>query len=174
MTKTKTTTKTTAETDTRTATQPLYTKAGGQRAHLRGCPHIVGLEVARLPDGDTSLPACRWTWTELNNVGRIPQKSVDSALRELGASPTDRPQMVKLLKGVARDDVHLPPSRAYVALSLDGLAVAWAGKTYVQIGEEFDPLPSHRAGTTEVSELWGEPCDQCFQERARNGTCNCG
>ncbi len=152
----------------------LYRTATGERAHLRGCPHVVGLDVTPVDEGDTALPTCRWTWTELTGVGRIPQRSVDSGLRELGVDPADRPGMVRSLKPVAFDDVHLPPSRAYLALVKDGRGVAWAGKTYVQLGDDFQPLPKHRTGTTTVSELWGEPCDECFQERARNGTCNCG
>jgi hypothetical protein len=169
-----TTTETTPQTATETAGDTLYRTADGQRAHLRGCPHIVGLEVVPIAAGDTTVPTCRWSWTELSGVGRIPQRSVDSGLRELGVSPTNRPAMVKLLKGVPWDDVHLPPSRAYLALSLEGRSVAWAGKTYLQIGEQYLPMPDHRTGTTTVSELWGEPCDDCFQARARNGTCNCG
>ena len=168
-------TKTEIEPDS--STQTLYRTDGGQRAHLRGCPHIVGLDVVPVPDGDTSLPVCRWTRAELAGAGRIPQKTLDGALREFGASPLARPKIVKLLKGVEHDAVYLPQSRSYVALSLRDRSVAWAGKTYVQIGEEFVPLPDYQGGAGGgpfVSELWGEPCEECFQERARNGTCSCG
>lgn len=171
-------TPTQARTQTRPQTSPqtetLYRTAKGERAHLRGCPHIVGLDVVPVTAADGPIPTCRWTWTEQTGVGRIPQRSVDSGLRELGVDPAVRPGMVKMLKPVAWDEVHLPPSRAYLTLVKDGHGVAWAGKTYLQIGDQFLPLPSHRTGTTTVSELWGEPCDECFQERARNGTCHCG
>jgi len=157
-----------------TQTDTLYRTATGERAHLRGCPHVVGRDVTPVTADDADLPTCRFSWTELTGVGRIPQRTVDAGLRELGVQLPERKGMVALLKGVAWDDAHLPPSRAYLALALDGRRVAWAGRTYVQIGDEFTPLPQHRTGTTTVSELWGEPCDECFQERARNGTCNCG
>lgn len=165
-----------AKTAVKTETETLYRTSEGQRVHLRGCPHIVGLEVAPVAAGDTSVPVCRWTRTELDGVGRIPQKTLDGALREFGASPLARPQLIKLLKGVAWDKVYLPQSRSYVALSMDDKPVAWAGKTYVQIGEQFVPLPEHRGGAGGgpfVSELWGEPCPECFMQRSMNGTCSC-
>jgi len=164
------------ETTTDSTTETLYRTSAGQRVHLRGCPHIVGLEVEAVPEGDTSLPVCRWSRAELDEVGRIPQKTLDGALREFGASPTVRPQLVKLLKGVKWDKVYLPQSRSYVALSLADRSVASAGKTYVQIGAEFVPLPEHRSGTGGgpfVSELWGEPCPSCFMQRSMNGSCSC-
>jgi hypothetical protein len=165
------------QTDTDIQTETLYRTAAGIRTHLRGCSHIVGLEVTPVAPGDTSIPVCRWTRTELEGKGRIPQKTVDGALRELGASVAARPKLVKLLKGVKWDSVYLPQSRSYVALNLEGRAVAWAGRNYVQIGEQFVPLDDYQGGSGGgpfVSELWGEPCEQCFQERARNGTCSCG
>ena len=157
-------------------TETLYRTSDGQRVHLRGCPHIVGLDVVAVPAGDTSVPVCRWTRTELAGVGRIPQKTVDGALRELGASPEIRPRLVKLLKGVKWDSVYLPQSRSYVALSLEDRAVASAGKTYAQIGDDFVPLPEHVGGAGGgpfISELWGEPCPDCFMQRSMNGTCSC-
>jgi hypothetical protein len=176
VTKTKTAPKTDPKPETHPLTATLYRTADGQRTHLRGCPHIVGLEVVPVADGDTSVPVCRWTRTELDGVGRIPQKSLDSALREFGANPEVRPKLIKLLKGVEWDSIHLPQSRSYVALSLQDKAVAWAGKTYVQIGEEFVPLPEFQSGDGGgpfVSELWGEPCPNCFMQRSMNGTCTC-
>lgn len=162
--------------DQKTESETLYKTIGGQRIHLRGCPHIVGLEVVPVEPGDTSVPVCRWTRAELDGVGRIPQKTIDGALREFGASPEVRPRLVKLLKGLKWDSVYLPQSRSFVALSLEDHPVAWAGKTYVQIGEEFVPLPEYQAGVgggAFVSELWGEPCPECFMQRSMNGTCTC-
>ena len=164
------------ETTSDSTTQTLYRTSEGQRVHLRGCPHIVGLEVEAVPEGDTSVPVCRWTRAELDGVGRIPQKTLDGALREFGANPEVRPRLIKLLKGLKWDKVYLPQSRSFVALSLEDHPVAWAGKTYVQIGEEFVPLPEYQAGVgggAFVSELWGEPCPECFMQRSMNGTCTC-
>jgi hypothetical protein len=162
--------------DQKTETETLYRTTGGQRIHLRGCPHIAGLDVEAVTPGDTSVPVCRWTRAELDGVGRIPQKTIDGALREFGASPEVRPRLIKLLKGLKWDSVYLPQSRSFVALALEGHPVAWAGKTYVQIGEEFVPLEEYRAGVgggAFVSELWGEPCPECFMQRSMNGTCTC-
>ena len=161
---------------TKTETETLYRTTDGQRLHLRGCPHIAGLEVTAVPAGDTSVPVCRWTRAELDGVGRIPQRTLDGALREFGASPEVRPRLIKLLKGLKWDAVYLPQSRSFVALALENRPVAWAGKTYVQIGEEFVPLPEYQAGVgggAFVSELWGEPCPECFMQRSMNGTCSC-
>lgn len=168
MTKTKTAVKIESET--------LYRTTDGQRIHLRGCPHIAGQDVEAVTPGDSSIPVCRWTRAELDGVGRIPQKTIDGALREFGASPEVRPRLIKLLKGLKWDSVYLPQSRSFVALALEGHPVAWAGKTYVQIGEEFVPLDEYQAGVgggAFVSELWGEPCPECFMQRSMNGTCTC-
>ena len=162
--------------DVKTETETLYRTADGVRTHLRGCPHIAGLDVEPVAPGDTSVPVCRWTRTELDGIGRIPQKTLDGALREFGASPEVRPRLLKLLKGLKWDKVYLPQSRSFVALTLEDRPVAWAGKTYVQIGEEFVPLPEYQAGVgggAFVSELWGEPCPECFMQRSMNGTCTC-
>ena len=157
-------------------TETLYRTTAGQRIHLRGCPHIAGQDVEAVTPGDSSIPVCRWTRAELDGVGRIPQKTIDGALREFGASPEVRPRLIKLLKGLKWDSVYLPQSRSFVALALEGHPVAWAGKTYVQIGEEFVPLEEYQAGVgggAFVSELWGEPCPECFMQRSMNGTCTC-
>ncbi len=169
-------TKTAPKTETKTETETLFRTAAGLRTHLRGCPHIIGLDVVPVADGDTSLPVCRWSRTELDGVGRIPQKTLDGALREFGANPETRPKLIKLLKGTKWDSVYLPQSRSYVALSFENHQVAWAGKTYVQIGEEFMPLPEYKGGVGGgpfVSELWGEPCPECFMQYSMNGTCSC-
>jgi hypothetical protein len=176
VTKAKTDSTTTKSKSKKAETETLYRTAQGQRVHLRGCPHIAGLEVIPVKAGDTSVPVCRWTRAELDGVGRIPQKTLDGALREFGASPEVRPKLIKLLKGLKWDSVYLPQSRSFVALALENHPVAWAGKTYVQIGEEFVPLPEYQAGVgggAFVSELWGEPCPECFMQRSMNGTCSC-
>lgn len=168
--------KTAAVIDQKTESETLYKIADGLRIHLRGCPHIAGLEVEPVAPGDTSVPVCRWTRAELDGVGRIPQKTIDGALREFGANPEVRPRLIKLLKGLKWDSVYLPQSRSFVALALEGHPVAWAGKTYVQIGEEFVPLEEYQVGVgggAFVSELWGEPCPECFMQRSMNGTCTC-
>ena len=159
-----------------TTTPTLFRTTDGQRTHLRGCPHIAGRDVTAVAPDDTSTPVCRWSRAELDGVGRIPQRTLDGALREFGAGAELRPRLLKLLKGTKWDSLHLPQSRSFVALVKDGETVAWAGKAYVQLGDEFVPLPEFQAGVgggAFVSELWGEPCPECFMQRSMNGTCTC-
>lgn len=155
--------------------EQLVRVPGGQFAHLRGCPHVVGREVVPVAERE-DVPPCRWTGDELAGQGRIIQKSLDAALERYGVSPLTRPLIRERLKDVQWDTVYLPRSESYIALMKDERPVAWAGKTYVQVGDQFEPLPDHRAGAgggLGVSELWGEPCPTCWTERARNGTCSC-
>ena len=84
----------------RPETETLYRDRDGQRAHLRGCPHIVGLERRRRsPRVTPRSRSAAGRGPSSTGVGRIPQSSIDGALREFGASPEVRPRMIKLLKG---------------------------------------------------------------------------
>lgn len=69
------------------------------------------------------------------------------------------------LKFVTCDEIWLPHSKSYVALGLDGRAVASFGKTYVWVGGNRIDLPGYVAGRHAGrgdQPAYGETCPRCF------------
>ena len=70
----------------------------------------------------------------------------------------------------------LPSPDSVVVIDAGSTTSRFAAQLNVQIGEEFVPLDEYQAGVgggAFVSELWGEPCPECFMKRSMNGTCTC-
>lgn len=164
---------------TMTEQPELFRTEGGGRLHLRPCPHIHGAEIlaATAQDAETH-PVCGWSAAELAGEGRTPHGTVEEALADMGAPQHAAPELARLLKLTTYDGVFVPFSRSYVALTLDGMSVAWAGKTYVDYRDRpLVALPDYApggGGGVERSELWGSTCPVTFLARPRNGDCDCG
>ena len=75
---------------------------------------------------------------------------------------------------VTYDELWLPYSRSYVALGLEGRAVASFGKSYVWVGGRRIDLPGYVAASRSghrSQPARGEVCPGCHQESALNGAC---
>jgi len=156
----------------------LFRTAGGSRLHIRPCPHIQGVEVVPATAADLEERAvCSWCAAELAGEGRTYHRTVEEALADMGAPQHATPELARLLKLVDFDDVFVPFSRSYVAVSSGGLGVAWAGKTYVDYRDHpMVMLPDYApggGGGAEISQAWGPDCRVCFTSRSRNGACGC-
>ena len=81
------------------------------------------------------------------------------------------------LKFVTYDEIWLPYSKSYVALGLDGRAVASFGKSYVEVGDHRVDLPGYVAGRAagrSSQPTYGETCPTCFIAMPLTGICdNC-
>jgi hypothetical protein len=159
-----------------TMNEDLVRTAAGQKLHVRLCPHVHGAEVVSATDTErTTLVVCSWCQAELAGHGRTYHDSVANALADLAAPASSRTRLAALLADVDHDTVHVPYSRAYVALVKDGKATAWAGKTYVAFADgRFVPLPDYTAGGGSTEEAaWGATCPDCFTAKSLSGSCNC-
>lgn len=152
--------------------EPLYRTETGGRLHIRNCPHLVGKDVIEASDHDGEI--CALCERELRGEGRRYFASLADALPEFGAARGNWPQITQLLEGVEHDQVWMVNSGSYIALGLEGRAVAWTGKTCVYPPGEFIELPDYRAGGgggAPVNDTWGETCQVHFIKRSRNGRC---
>ena len=163
---------------TMTEQPELFRTAGGGKLHIRPCPHIHGVEVmAATADDAATRSVCTWCAAELAGEGRTYHPTVEMALADMGAAQHAVPELVRLLKLVDYDDVFVPFSRSYVAVSKGGAGVAWAGKTYVDYRDHpLVTLPDYApggGGGSALIKLWGSDCPDCFTTRSRNGACGC-
>lgn len=160
------------------ASTELFRSAGGQRLHIRECPHILGKVILTASAADLETrEVCAWCLAELSDEGRTYFDDIESALLEMGAARGVIAELARHLRTVEHDTVFVPFSRSYVAVALDGRAVAWAGRTYVAFRGRPPVLlagyvPGGGAGTT-VAQVWGEVCPRCFVQRSRSGACVC-
>jgi hypothetical protein len=153
---------------------PLYRTATGKKLHLIECPHVHGAELFEAAAGTHEI--CTWCLAELSGEGRTYHASIEDALRDMGAPEVSIPELARHLRPVAHDSVYVPFSRAYVALALDGLGVAWAGQTYVAFRDAPTVLlPDYVAAQVGAAlglrDVWGETCEVHFIKRSVDGTC---
>jgi hypothetical protein len=161
-----------------TSDQELVRTASGQRVHVRRCPHVARAAVVAVTEAERgSLVICNWCRAELDGQGRTYHASIADALADLAAPQSSRARLTALLADVDHETIHVPNSRAYLALVKNGKATAWAGKTYVAYADgRLVPLADYATpGATGADEdaAWGETCPDCFTARSLSGSCNC-
>lgn len=160
------------------ARAPLFRSATGARLHLRLCPHLATVEEVLQAELDDPREVCVWSQNELNGVGRTYHDTVEAALADMGAAQHARAELARLLNEVEWDQVYVPHSRAYVAVSRANLPVAWAGKSYVDYPDRPTVLllgyvPKDVDGGKVKEGLWGATCPDCNMQRSVNGVCGC-
>lgn len=152
--------------------------ATATRVHLSGCVHLVGKDWHAADQAEIDgYPLCQWSRDQLEGVGRIHPDTFEDAIR-VHATPAAAVRLIKEhLKFVTYDEIWLPYSKSYVALGLEGRAVASFGKSYVEVGERRVDLPGYVAGRASGSShqpTYGETCPRCFMQMPLTGTCdNC-
>ncbi len=165
-----------------TVEHELLRTPGGTRLHIAPCPHLVGSpDIVPATEADrASLEICFGCQKEIRGEGRTYHGSIAEALEDLGMLHQLRPQVSALLGGVEHDEVWVPFSRSYVALGRAGVAVAWAGRTYVDIrGAKRTEFEGYREGAgggePRGGQRFGETCPVHFVAKALNGKCDdCG
>lgn len=150
--------------------------ATSTRLHLADCPHLVNRDWRQAADAELDgYPVCDWSRDQLEGVGRSHPATLEDAMREQG-TPAEAVALIKEhLKFVTYDEIWLPYSKSYVALGLDGRAVAGFGKTYVWVGRTRVDLPGYAAGhhTRRTDQpAYGEICPRCFLQMPLTGTCH--
>jgi hypothetical protein len=140
----------------------LWKTGAGGRAHLAQCAHLVGKEVVLA----AAEPVCDMCQHEIDGHGRERFSDLDAALPVMGVSGTDWPAVKAALASVDHDEVWLPYSRSYIALGRAGQAVAWVGKSYVDVaGQARVELPGYagtaRSGSTTKEPRYGAVCGSC-------------
>lgn len=144
--------------------------------HLVECPHLVQKQWHPATEQDlATLPVCSWSRDQLVGHGRSHPLTLEEAIREHGTPEAAVRPIKEALRFVTFDEIWLPYSRSYVALGLDGRAVASFGKSYVQVGDQRVDLPDHvaarRAGHT-TAPARGELCPRCFIQMPLTGICD--
>jgi hypothetical protein len=150
--------------------------ATGTRVHLADCPHLVGKDWHPATEAEIDAhPVCDWSRDQLTGQGRSHPATLEDAMREQGTPAGAVALIREHLKFVTYDEIWLPYSRSYVALGLDGRAVAGFGKTYVWVGRTRIDLPGYAAGRhTGRSDQpsYGETCPRCFLQMPLTGVCD--
>lgn len=156
----------------------LYRTAGGAKLHLRECPHLVGGEPFEASADDLATrETCVWSQHELTGAGRTYHDTIEAALADMGADQASWPALAVALRQVEHDTIFVPFSRSYVALQLDNVGMAWAGKTYVNYPDRPavllpDFVPGKGGGAAVADATWGDVCP-VGHVRSRNGSCYC-
>lgn len=165
---------------TMTEQPELFRTAGGGRLHIRPCPHIHGAQILAATAQDAkTLSLCAWSAAELAGEGRSYHDTVEEALADMGAPQHATPELARLLKVADFDEVFVPFSRSYVAVTRDGMSVAWAGKTYVDYRDRPlvtlpDYAPGGGGGAADPDKWLDQPtCLECFTKRSITGACGC-
>lgn len=150
--------------------------ATATRVHLAECPHLVGKEWHEATELELDrYPLCDWSQKELSGLGRSHPATVAEAMREQGTPAGAAPLIKEALKFVTFDEIWLPYSRSYVALGLDGRAVASFGKTYVKVAGNRVDLPGYVAGWHQghtKQAAYGEVCPQHHIAMSISGLCD--
>jgi hypothetical protein len=143
--------------------------------HLTECPHLVGKDWHPATQAEIDeLRLCKWSQDQLNGHGRSHPATLEDAMREQGTPAGVVPLIKEHLRFVTYDEIWLPYSRSYVALGLEGRAIASFGKSYVWVGGRRIDLPGYVAASRSghrSQPTHGEVCPGCYQERALNGAC---
>ncbi|WP_131801759.1 hypothetical protein [Klenkia soli] len=126
----------------------------------------------------TDQPVCDSCQAERDGHGRDYQADLLTALPVMGVSVTDWPQVQSVLAPVDHDEVWLPYSRSYIALGRKGRAVAWVGKSYVDVaGEIRTELPGYtgvvKNGGSVKEPRRGDSCPTCHETKSLSGACAC-
>ena len=137
----------------------LVRTAGGAGLHLPECPHVLGSDVHVATPGELAgVPVCGWSQAEVDGVGRRYFVSLEAAMRSFGSHAGTEHLIRAELRDVLYDEIWVPHSGSYIALGLGGFAVAWVGKTYVQLHlGRFRTLPGYAPGVRRRwsrSEVW--------------------
>ena len=163
------------------AARPVFVRtASASRLHLVECPHVVDSDTHIAGEAELAhYPVCDWSQDQLDGTGRSHPTSLDEAMRELG-TPAGTEHLIKeALRFVSYDEIWLPYSRSYVALGREGRAVAFFGKTYVDlVGGGRLELPEYRdvshGGGGAAGVNYGKTCQKCQLAMPFIGECdNC-
>ena len=95
-------------------------------------------------------------------------------MRELGLAAGNEALVREYLRFVTYDEIRLPYSRSYVALGLNGRAVASFGQTYVWVGGRRVDLPGYVAGQRSghrSPSTYGDMCAKHHLARSLSGVC---
>lgn len=144
--------------------------------HLAECPHLVDRSWHLADQGEIDAHRlCQWSQDQLSGHGRLHPDTLDDAMR-LQGTPAEAKRLIKeALTFVTFDEIWLPYSKSYVALGLDGRAVAAFGKSYVWVGGSRVDLPGYVAGrhagrSTQPS--YGETCTRHHIAKSLSGVCD--
>ena len=162
-----------------TTPESLYLTNPRGKLHIRVCAHLQDTEDP--PEATAEQRAenevCHWCAPEVAGTGRRYFTDLDMALREIGHVRTSATTFIhEGLAGVEYDSVWLPSSASYVALGLDGPAVAWVGVGSLTVkGQPPVAFPwySPEVSTPRVTkeEVRGELCMTHFVEMSLTGRC---
>ena len=93
--------------------------------HLAECPHLVGKQWHPATESEIDeLRLCQWSQDQLSGHGRSHPATLEDAMREQGTPADAVPLIKEHLRFVTYDEIWLPYSRSYVALGLEGRAIA--------------------------------------------------
>lgn len=147
----------------------------GTRLHIAPCPFLGPSAREAEPSERAAMSVCSWCQAEIDGAGRTYFDNLEDAMRFFGTHLGSEHQVREAVRFVTSDQVWVPHSKSYIALGLEGAAVAWIGKTYVVPGPGlFVELPDYspqQGGGAERSERLGELCELHFIARGLNGSC---
>lgn len=158
------------------APDALLCSQTGAMLHIASCPHVGSVLREATKEERLSMEVCSWCRAELDGVGRTYCATLEAAMRIFGTHAGTERQIREALRFVAHDQIWLPHSRSYVALGLEGRAVAWFGKTYVAPDRDtFIELPDYAAGSGGGSprhDQLGDTCPVHHIATALTGACD--
>lgn len=156
-----------------TTSTELYRTAAGGKRHVRNCPHVKQKDVLVADESDGAI--CSWCAAELAGKGRIYFDTVEDALPAFGAAASDRARILELVAEIDPEDIWIPASGPYIALSRDGKVAVWIHKSKVEWTDgRIVELPGFRPGNGGGSpdvKAYGETCEKHFITRALTGRC---
>ena len=114
----------------------LYLTHPQGRLHVRMCPHLADTAspVEATPEQVTSNETCAWCVKELAGQGRTYFEELDDAFHAFGHTTDHARRLIREVLGDLEWNLAwIPASGSYIALGLDGRAVAWIGNGYVEV-----------------------------------------
>lgn len=149
----------------------------GQGLHLPQCPHVRGCEVhVAFKEELEAIPVCDWSQAELDGVGRRYFASLEEAMRYFGTHAGTERLIRRHVAQLLFDQIWVPHSRGYIAFGLNGVGVAWVGKTCVEFfGGRLEALPGYSPGGARRwpdEKRYGRSCPTCWQSLPLTGVCD--
>ena len=155
----------------------LVRTENGEGLHLPHCPHVLRCDVHAATEQERAeVRICQWSRAELDGYGRRPFKSLDDAMRYFGTHAGDERLVRAQVRDLLYDEIWVPNSGSYIAFGLNGLAIAWVHKGYIEFRDgRMVTLPSYApggGGGTTQEPRFGDLCRTGMHQMPLTGICD--